>query len=169
MQQTPPLAVEFFFENMQFQFYKIPVNNSQPQTDEMNAFLRGHKIVSVEKHFAANEHNAYWAFCVQYILGIPKQSVSTKKEKTDYKDILDEKTFAIFSELRKIRKQLATEDAVPAYAVFTDAELAEISKLKELTTAALKTITGIGEKKIEKYGRLMLEEYKKIINNETAS
>ncbi len=144
---------------MQFQFYKILVDNPQEQANEMNAFLRGHKIVSVEKHFAANETEAYWSFCIKYIIGNLKNIIAQKKEKTDYKEVLDEKTFTIFSELRKIRKQIAKDDAVPAYAVFTDEELSKIASLPDISVEKILKIKGIGEKKIEKYGRLMLEKY----------
>ena len=151
---------QFFFKIMQFQFFKIPVDNSQEQTNEMNAFLRGHKIVSVEKNFVSNNSEAYWGFCIKYIVGSAKNTFSTKKEKIDYRAVLDDKAFVIFSELRKIRKQFAVDDAVPAYAVFTDEELSKIAQLQDISFETVKKIKGIGEKKMEKYGKLMIQKYK---------
>lgn len=56
-----------------------------------------------------------------------------------------------------IRKQIAKDEAIPAYAVFTDAELAELAKMEGvLSLAKMKTVKGIGEKKIEKYGQHFL-------------
>lgn len=75
-----------------------------------------------------------------------------KREKIDYKNILNEPTFLKFSQLRIIRKQLAEKDVVPAYAVFTDEELAGIANLPEITIKTMQTVKGIGVKKIEKYG-----------------
>lgn len=73
------------------------------------------------------------------------------KEKVDYKSILDEATFKVFARLREIRKQIANEDALPAFAVFTDEELSEIAKLPEITAKMMQSIKGIGEKKTERY------------------
>ena len=50
----------------------------------MNAFLRGHKIVSVEKHFVANEADSYWSFCIKYIIGKPKDIACQKKMKAGF-------------------------------------------------------------------------------------
>ncbi|MCB0376036.1 MAG: HRDC domain-containing protein, partial [Sinomicrobium sp.] len=67
--------------------------------------------------------------------------------------------FARFSRMREIRKTIAREEAIPAYAVFTDEELAAIAKMEPpLTEAGLKTIKGIGKKKVEKYGAYFLPE-----------
>jgi ATP-dependent DNA helicase RecQ len=63
----------------------------------------------------------------------------------------------LFSKLRIYRKQLAENDTVPAYAVFTDAELAEIAKLESITHKNLLTINGIDEKRVEKYGKQICE------------
>lgn len=97
-------------------------------------------------------------FTIQYI--DTEQNIQKSfplKEKVDYKNVLDENTFAQFSKLREVRKKMAQDDAVPAYAVFTNEELAEIAKLEELNEKALLTINGIGEKRIEKYGKLLIE------------
>lgn len=69
--------------------------------------------------------------------------------------MLDGHSFARFAVLRTIRKRLAEEDAVPAFAVFTDAELAEIAKLDEITPKRMLAINGLGEKRVEKYGEPM--------------
>lgn len=144
---------------MQFQFFKIQVDNPQEQTNEMNAFLRGHKIVSVEKNFVSNNIEAYWGFCIKYI-NPTRVLIPRRVEKVDYREVLDEKTFKVFSELRKIRKKISENDAVPAYAVFTDKELSEIAKLQEISLESIKKIKGIGDKKIEKYGKLIVQEVK---------
>jgi superfamily II DNA helicase RecQ len=144
---------------MQFKIFTISVFDEQ-KTEEMNRFLRGNKIVNVEKQLLSLGSNAYWAFCVQYIgFETAERNIAEPKAKIDYKTVLDEKTFETFSKLRALRKKIAENDAVPAYAVFTDAELAEISKLAEITSQNLQTINGIGEKKVEKYGKQLCEIY----------
>ena len=86
----------------------------------------------------------------------------------DYKELLNESEFAIFSKLRACRKILAANDAVPAYAVFTDEELAGIARLPVLEVGKLIAIKGIGDKKVGKYGSQIIELFKsKIGKDET--
>jgi superfamily II DNA helicase RecQ len=117
--------------------------------------LAGHKVLEVEQRFFQNEKGGCWSFCVRYL---PKSAnfQNTQKEKIDYKQVLSEDEFAIFSKLREIRKQIATTDAVPAYAVFTDEELAGIAKLPIIEEKKLMTVSGIGDKKVAKYGKQLV-------------
>lgn len=82
---------------------------------------------------------------------------SVKSQKVDYKELLDNAEFEKFSKLRMMRKRLASEENLPAYAVFTDAELCEISKLKEVSMSNLKSIKGLGSRKLDTYGKYVIE------------
>ena len=140
---------------MQIKIFTIPVLGDEQLSEEMNHFLRSHKIAGIEKSIVVNDGNSYWSFCITYLQTAVKENVLTigeRRNKTDYKNILSEEDFAKFSKLRICRKQLAERDAIPAYAVFTDAELAEIAKLPTCTLGEIRKISGIGEKKVEKYG-----------------
>jgi superfamily II DNA helicase RecQ len=81
------------------------------------------------------------------------------KEKIDYIKVLEPEIFARFSKLREIRKKIASDDGVSAYVVFTDAELAEMAKLPELTISKIKSIRGVGDKKAEKYGAAIIKTF----------
>jgi superfamily II DNA helicase RecQ len=59
--------------------------------------------------------------------------------------------------LKALRKRLATERAVPAYVIFSDATLLEIAATRPKTANALLAISGIGPKKLELYGAFLLE------------
>lgn len=146
---------------MQFKIYTIAALDGKAQEDEMNQFLRGHKIVSVDKHYS--ESSSSWNFCITYIENnVSASGFSLKKEKIDYREVLDETTFARFAKLREARKQIAAEEAIPAYAVFTNEELAEIAALEKFTTGCAKKINGIGEKRAEKYERRLFELYNQL-------
>ena len=137
---------------MQFKIFNIPIPESEIAIEEMNRFLRGNRIVAIEKEFINIRDVHYWSFCIQYIyaaVGLQNATQGERKEKIDYKNVLDGPTFEVFSKLRAYRKQIAENDAVPAYAVYTDAELAEIAKLETITPKRLLTINGIGEKRHE--------------------
>lgn len=146
---------------MQIKIFTVPLFGGEEATEEMNKFLRGNKVIDITKSMVHQGDVAYWAFCVTYLLGVPPkaQSPMEKKDKVDYKQVLGEPEFKRFSLLRAIRKRLAEADAVPAFAVFTDAELAELAKLAELTPKQMLIVNGIGEKRVEKYGEPLCQLY----------
>ena len=147
---------------MQIKIFSIPIGGGDSMMEEMNHFLRANKIIDIKKELAMIDGNSCWTFCITYLQDnrpadtFTANSKSGSGTKVDYKEVLDAETFERFSAFRKIRKQIAESEAVPAYAVFTDAELAEIAKLKELTLVAIQNIPGIGKKKVEKYGNAFL-------------
>ncbi len=65
--------------------------------------------------------------------------------------------------LREWRRLLAKEQNLPAYTVMHDATLDEICRIRPSSIAQLRTITGIGERKAESIGALILralEQYR---------
>jgi superfamily II DNA helicase RecQ len=143
---------------MQIKLFSIPISDNGEMAAEMNRFLANHKVLEIEQRFYQNEKGACWCFCVRYITGdIQHPNSGFNKAKTDYKQVLSEAEFAVFSKLRECRKTLAAQDAVPAYAIFTDEELAGIAKLPNIEASKLSSIKGIGEKKVEKYGKILIE------------
>ncbi|MBR1793200.1 MAG: HRDC domain-containing protein [Bacteroidales bacterium] len=127
----------------------------------MNRFLRANRVASIEKQFCIQGESAFWTFCVTCADGPlkPPQSESERRERIDYREVLDADTFAVFSRLRVIRKQMAEEGAVPAYAVFTDAELAAIAQAQPVSEQNIQQLNGVGEKRMEKYGRELVRRY----------
>jgi len=59
--------------------------------------------------------------------------------------------------LREWRRTTAKQQGVPAFVVMHDTTLDEICRLQPASPAALLEVTGIGERKLEVYGRQMLE------------
>ncbi len=149
---------------MQFKIFTIPVENSEHYIEELNYFLRVNKVVDVRKESVNSNGSCYWTFCVTYL----PQSTSpiiqerSQRQKIDYKNVLSSEAFNKFSAMRKIRKEIAEEEAVPPYAVFTDAELSMIAELEEITPKAIENIKGIGGKRVEKYGERISEALKQI-------
>jgi len=146
---------------MQYKVFSIPLFEGEELMEEMNRFLRGHKVIQVQRQLLPEVQPPCWTFCVEYLDVTDTRSPQQwhRKEKVDYKSVLDESTFKVFSRLREIRKKLADDDAVPAYSVFTDAELSEIARLLENGDGNLLKINGIGVKKVEKYGEMLCRLY----------
>ncbi len=69
----------------------IPVFGGEAVNDEMNAFMRSHRIVNVEKQFFTTADSGYWCFCVNY-LEYGKTNATTNsqpgKQKVDYKEVI---------------------------------------------------------------------------------
>ncbi len=143
---------------MQYEIFTIPMEGGGEVLEKMNRFLRGNKVVQVDKKVVEMAGMAYWTFCIQYLTTLPGMPFGgERKEKIDYKNVLSEEQFSLFCQMRACRKQIAEEDAVPAYAVFTDAELASLAKMGNLDKHSLLKVDGVGKKKIEKYGSLFLD------------
>ena len=62
----------------------------------------------------------------------------------------------LFDALRKLRKQFADSEKLPAYIIFNDATLREMASEKPLTEEEMLNISGVGEHKFEKYGQAFL-------------
>jgi ATP-dependent DNA helicase RecQ len=63
----------------------------------------------------------------------------------------------LFEALRALRKGLAEAQGVPPYVIFGDATLVEMSRRRPASGAELLEITGVGQKKLERYGADFLD------------
>ena len=70
---------------------------------------------------------------------------------------LEEKDLELFKALRALRKEIAAEEKVPPYMVFSDKTLALMSAAKPENSSEILTISGVGDYKMEKYGARFLE------------
>ena len=64
----------------------------------------------------------------------------------------------IFEQLRAWRAGMAKQHGVPAFVVFHDGTLKEIAEVRPRTLGELRTISGIGEKKLASYGESLLAQ-----------
>lgn len=144
---------------MQIKIFTLPISDDGSEQNTLNKFLAGHKILEIEQFFYHNEKGAAWCFCIRYLHDNSLNLPAVSDKKIDYKSVLSESQFTIFSKLREIRKSIAAQDAVPAYAVFTDMELAEISKLELIDENNILKLKGIAEKRMSKYGKELLENF----------
>lgn len=59
---------------------------------------------------------------------------------------------ALYEALRSRRSEMAKEQAVPAYVIFPDRSLADMSRLKPSTLEAMAEVHGVGRAKLARYG-----------------
>jgi len=64
----------------------------------------------------------------------------------------------LWDALRALRARLAREHGVPAYVIFHDATLLAMLRERPHTLSALGAISGVGERKLERYGEAFLAE-----------
>ncbi|MGH2520702.1 MAG: HRDC domain-containing protein, partial [Chloroflexota bacterium] len=62
----------------------------------------------------------------------------------------------LFEELRQLRREIATAEAVPPYVVFSDATLLELSTERPAGALDMLRIKGVGEAKLARYGAAFL-------------
>lgn len=80
---------------------------------------------------------------------VTNQELSLEVSPTENKDL--------FEALRRVRKQLADQEAIPAYIVLSDKVLHLLSISRPMTIEAFGNISGIGEFKKKKYGKEFVE------------
>ena len=147
----------------QFKTFVLPSESDAASEGALNAFLRSRRIVSVAKTYDAGT----WRFCVEWLDGASGDTNGRSlkyAERVDYMKVLSPEVFAVFARLREKRKELAQQTAVPPFTVATDAQLAEMAKIKEPSLAKLGAIEGIGEARLKSYGEAFLS-----VLNENAS
>lgn len=103
------------------------------------------------------------------MLLLRKESKSAKSSRKGRKSFNTEKAanHVLWEALRECRKTLAEETGVPPFVIFHDATLVEMVEKQPANREQLARISGVGEKKIEKYGTAFLAVIKQHANNET--
>lgn len=68
----------------QYKFFMIPVGSSEEAEEQMNKFLRSHRVLDTEQHFVSEK--GYWAISVKYADQDPIAEAPPRhrKEKIDF-------------------------------------------------------------------------------------
>jgi len=80
-----------------------------------------------------------------------------KKGKKPYAASVGETSNTLLDKLREWRRALAAEQKVPPYVIFHDATLLAIASAKPANASELGALSGIGEKKLERFGAAILQ------------
>lgn len=83
---------------------------------------------------------------------------TSPRKKSAVSDVeLDREQETLFERLRALRMEIAREEHVPPYIVFSDKSLTHMCILKPKTENELRKVSGVGAYKAEKYGERFLE------------
>jgi ATP-dependent DNA helicase RecQ len=102
---------------------------------------------------------------------IPLQLAVPRIQTLKIKSSSSQKTYGgnydrkLFAKLRKLRKTLADENNVPPYVVFNDTTLLEMAEQLPVSPSELLDITGVGQRKLEKFGRPFMAMIRDHIDN----
>ena len=94
---------------------------------------------------------------------LDEKPATRKKSRSGKKRSVSAEHEQLWEQLRETRRQIASEQNVPAYVIFHDATLMEMVENKPQTLSAMAEISGVGAAKLEKYG----EQFLKVINTDT--
>ena len=144
---------------MQMKFFTIPIYHDEPATIELNRFLAQHRIDSIERSLVADGVNSAWAIAVGYEAGADPAATppAQQRGKVDYREVLNDADFAVYVELRELRKQLAGQQGIPTYSVFKNEQMAQMVTGRVTTVAGLRRLDGVGEARVEKYAQAFLK------------
>lgn len=148
---------------MKLKFFSINALEPEPDQQALDDFCARHRIVSVDRRFIERTDVCYWSVCITYLAtpttpssAKPTQAVS-KRGQVDYREILNDSDFAVYAKLRNLRKLISEAEGTPIYAIVSNAQMAEMATKRVTTQTALADINGIGEAKLDKYGKRFLE------------
>lgn len=160
------------------------VGRDVPQKDWMDYILQMLNLGYIEIAYNENNHLKITPSGEKVLYGKERAMLVTIKreekeqkpkgrknrEKTETKAMFNISTLSdegldklLFEKLRVLRKQLADEQGIPPYIVFSDKTLQLLSVQKPTTIEAFGNVSGIGEYKRNKYGKLFVETIKKLL------
>ncbi|MRG84810.1 DNA helicase RecQ [Salinibacillus xinjiangensis] len=91
------------------------------------------------------------------VVAVLKGEASIYKKMTIVKEQKSEENNELFEILRSIRKEIADEESVPPYVVFSDVTLKEMATYYPMDEQNMLNIKGVGNTKFEKYGLLFIK------------
>jgi len=159
---------------MQYKIFSLPFSGDIEREEEMNLFLRQHRVVNVAREVTNVNGNSFWTFCIEYLEGKKSQTSSggastfkSKTSKIDYREVLSDDDFAVYAALRDWRKEVSSQEVVLVYLICTNEQLSFFAQNRPETRADLLKCPGFGDGKADHYGEAILEIVKKYSKKET--
>jgi superfamily II DNA helicase RecQ len=144
------LSLRFWYI-MPYEIITIPFNavTKSFHADELSRFCINKKIINKEIEFFQDEKNLYWTVFIEYET-ILEHTVNEPKGLTQAGKLCYER-------LREWRKQTAEKQGIPPFVIAKNSHLVEIINKEIKTMEGLKQIKGFGKKKVEKYGKDIID------------
>jgi len=141
---------------MNFRIITIPFDETKELflEEELNKFTVNKKILNYKAEFFVKNDKAFWTIFIEYEnVHLESKGQSTKHIESS----LSESDKLLFQKLKDWRKETAEKQGYPVYIVANNKELLSIINDKPKSLEALKNIEGFGVKKIESYGKEIID------------
>ena len=142
---------------MQIKFFTIPGTGCHLTEEELNKFLRSHRILNVDKSFNPG-NGGYWTLCIEYMDIESLATVPGKRETKDLTLDLNDEEKKRFEKYRQIRLGLSRERKIKAFEIFSNNELAILSKLPVID-ASITELEGVKPEHIKDYLPFFITDY----------
>jgi superfamily II DNA helicase RecQ len=151
---------------MSLHFFCIPAQTPRFAEADLNSFCAANAVVSLDRNLIECGVKSYWSVCVtvrDHPGKLPKGSGGSPPNsagnaaKVDYREVLSDLDFALYSHLREFRKALANEHNLPLYGVASNEQLAQMAITRPNTLEALGKVEGMGEVRLQKFGKAILD------------
>ena len=90
----------------------------------------------------------------ELMLAKPRYDIKTQHQQKTHS--LSGHEQSMFQLLRNKRSELAKEQSVPAFVIFNDKTLLEMAQVQPQSLSEMRSIVGVGERKLKKYGKIFL-------------
>lgn len=146
---------------MNFKIITIPFDDSKELflDDELNKFILNKKIISKKLEFFTYNSKPYWSVLLEYehIHPVGAKHFSPDSNVKQTVENLSEPDKLLFQKLKDWRKETAEKQGFPVYIVANNKEMVTLVEKKPITLEALKNIEGFGKKKLDNYGKEIIE------------
>ena len=134
---------------MQLKSFVIPVLSPERSEGDVNSFLRGHRVLRIERQLVNDMAGAYWAVLVEYAEDGHTDVVRPVRRSDNKEDFnLSSDEMERYERYRNIRNKVSMQKGVPPYVIFTNQELAILARIPELDESSEKNIKGIATSRL---------------------
>lgn len=144
--------------NDKYQLVKIGPRAEEVLLDEREVILKLPRKTSdimndSRNGLSGNQNCSGWNSDVNSVGSSETGIAGKKRAKSDRKsDILNSRGLELFEKLRELRMQIAKEESVPPFVVFSDKTLMDMCIKTPKNAVDMLDVSGIGENKLERYG-----------------
>lgn len=116
---------------------------------ETNNMYRLIKLTESSQDILSGEDKVYIRWSERKEKAKEARTVKSGKKKAD---VLNSKGLGLFEHLRQLRTEIAREENMPPYIIFSDKTLVDMCIKLPFTKEEMLNVTGVGENKYERYG-----------------
>lgn len=136
---------EYLYQMLQLGYIEIDYTTN----GNLKVTALGRKVLFGEQQAFLTEYQQ----TKEFVLPTKKGGYKYRLIRPDESISLEER---LFDSLQQLRKQIAERETIPAYLIFSDDTLHDIVEKKPTSLEAFSTIQGVGELKLEKYGKVFV-------------